>query len=197
MVKYYDLEDEVSMNDLSNTVFIDSEGSISRTGGSKTKPFTTYYVGLISFIHVKNGAAIKMDTSHIKLPEEIPRDHFKQWQMMRYGIPGQFPGHGIPFHQQGIPLEQWLQNFYQYLIDNDFPIVLAKGKALEERLINNMGLQGDTVCIKQYKTQNHYIPILDINDHCRKYSDVCPGMVHRPIKELIFFLNELKRSKLL
>lgn len=189
---YEDLLD--AAGDLDNFIIIDSEGACCNGGPG----LSTYYVGLISWIHVVGGYIVKIDNTHISLPVPLPPDHFIQWQVCRKGMLGKFEGHGLIAQQKGIDLGTWQRGFCRYLEEQNFPLILAKGKALEERLLNNIGLQGQVADVKYCRSRGLFkIPIIDLNDYVRRYSDAFPGRTHEPVKECVFFFKELLNNNLL
>ncbi len=153
-------------------ILFDSEGVILRTGGTTNNKETTYYVTEIAIIILgPNKDIITKELFQINcwLPQYAFEQFIKQQSFCKTNYPLMDGGYELDY------IINLLQEYYSCGFE-----FYSKGTALENRLLNGIGLQGNTAHIKECVFDRR---VKEIN--CPKYIE----RVHNPLKELEFFYS--------
>lgn len=168
---------------------IDSEGIVVRTGGSRKYKQTTFIVRKIGYATydiidntIKSGSIL---VSFPDITNSIHREKIlKQWRSTEHI-------HGLIWDENdnsGIDIEDAYEELNRNIHSEIGKcLLLAKGSALENRLVSDIGLQLSEAIIKN--TTFDYI-IFDITDiGAPRIDDVFPGLIHDPLIECIYYLK--------
>ena len=129
---------------------IDTEGIAVRTGGTKSKKQTTVWVKKVAIIVWIDG---QIDTEReytISFPKkwnEIDNNTRKSWSYTH-------KIHNQRWDQPGVPYRDSLNEIMELVSGGE---VWAKGKFLEDRFINNIGMYGESFCQKDFAKRSIFV----------------------------------------
>lgn len=167
---------------------IDSEGIVVRTGGSRKYKKTTFIVRKIGYAKYDiTDGSIKSGSILVRLPRlekgRLRDNILRQWEMTR-------DIHGLEWIDNdttGIPIEDAYEMLNRMLYNSIGKcLLLAKGTALEDRLLSYEGLQLNEAIIRNVNFE-HFI--FDLTNIGAPKIDNVMTIVHDPLIECMFFLK--------
>jgi len=137
---------------------IDCEGITERVGGTNRKKLTIVWIKKVHFLvfDTKSKQLDCQKTFNIKMPipfNKLSRNAQKQWNYTHriHECTWDFPGHDYEKVLSFITIQ--LKNVQK---------IYAKGKFLEERFLNDVGMYGSSIVQKDWIEPKKY-PIIDLN----------------------------------